>query len=330
MISGTYFDGRTPARRAVTLQVEGDSLHIHGLPEALAVALDEVVLSEPLGGTRRSIALPGGARLEVEDHPELAALPLRSSKMLTLVHALERRWPLALLSLLGVVVSIWLLITNGIPLLAQHAVQLVPPEVSETLAEQGLATLDRIVFEASELDEARAQRFRRALDELAAGTEMDGKMRLEFRRGGGLGANAFALPAGVVVLTDELVELAEHEDEVRAVLAHEMGHVVHRHMLRRLFQDSGVVLLLVVLTGDIASVTALGAALPAVLTQARYSREFEREADDYAYHYLERRGIPARRFGDMLRRLPIDDEHPGDELLNYFATHPPILERIRE
>ena len=49
--------------------------------------------------------------------------------------------------------------------------------------------------------------------------------QLEFRHGGYIDANAFALPSGIIVMTDELVELAKSDDELISVLAHEIGHV---------------------------------------------------------------------------------------------------------
>jgi Zn-dependent protease with chaperone function len=46
-------------------------------------------------------------------------------------------------------------------------------------------------------------------------------------------ANAFALPNGRVVVTDELVELLKNDsDALRAVLLHEIGHVQHHHSIR--------------------------------------------------------------------------------------------------
>ena len=86
-----------------------------------------------------------------------------------------------------------------------------------------------------------------------------------------MGANAFALPNGTIVVTDDLVKLAEHDDELVAVLAHEIGHVVSRHALRRVLQDSGVMLLVAGITGDIVSISSLAAALPTLLIEAKYS-----------------------------------------------------------
>ena len=75
-----------------------------------------------------------------------------------------------------------------------------------------------------------------------------------------LKANAFALPSGIVVLTDELEALAQHDDELSAVFAHEIGHVVHRHSMRMVIQHSASALLMLGLLGDVNSATSVVAA----------------------------------------------------------------------
>src|SRR5207253_5111075 len=94
-----------------------------------------------------------------------------------------------------------------------------------------------------------------------------------------LGANAFALPSGIIVVTDDLVRLSRSDDEVLGVLAHELGHVKHRHTMRRLLEGSATALIIAGVTGDVASTTSLAAAAPTLLLQTRHSRDNEREAD---------------------------------------------------
>ena len=58
-----------------------------------------------------------------------------------------------------------------------------------------------------------------------------------------------------------------------------------------------------------------------------YSREFELEADDYAFEMLSDAGLSPDLLGDALRRL--SEEHGGDAGLKYFSSHPPFEDRIR-
>jgi Zn-dependent protease with chaperone function len=140
-------------------------------------------------------------------------------------------------------------------------------------------------------------------NELANATGSEGAVRLVFRASPEIGANAVALPSGTVVMTDELVRLAAHEDEVVAVLAHELGHIHGRHALRSLLQHSATVVLIAVATGDLGSVSTLSATLPTFLLEMKYSRAFEFEADDYAAVALPLVGIAPARLAAILQRL---------------------------
>ncbi|HKW80192.1 MAG TPA: M48 family metalloprotease [Casimicrobiaceae bacterium] len=73
------------------------------------------------------------------------------------------------------------------------------------------------------------------------------------------------------------------------------------------------------------------AALPSVLLRARYSRQFESEADDYAFALLKRRDFSPRIFADVLRRLQNNPPGMPDRgtILRYLGTHPATEERIR-
>ncbi|MEB3735127.1 M48 family metalloprotease [Halopseudomonas pachastrellae] len=58
---------------------------------------------------------------------------------------------------------------------------------------------------------------------MAHGQYPERTLKVHFRSAPALGANAFALPGGHLVFTDAMVELAQHDDELVAVLAHEAG-----------------------------------------------------------------------------------------------------------
>ena len=62
-------------------------------------------------------------------------------------------------------------------------------------------------------------------------------------------------------------------------------------------------MLLTAIAGDAVGVTFLAVALPSMLLQSGYSREFEAEADDYAFALLKRKGVSPQAFADVLRRL---------------------------
>ena len=154
-----------------------------------------------------------------------------------------------------------------------------------------------------------------------------------YRKGGGIGPNAFALPDGTIILTDEMVNLAAHDQELSAVLAHEIGHVVYRHGMRSIVQDSLLGFAILAVTGDITGSSELFVGLPVLLTELAYSREFEREADQYVLTYMQDHGIDLIHFANLMRRVEKEagNNRQGDtkKWIYYLSTHPMTEERLK-
>ena len=328
----SYFDGRSSAARAVRVTIDDDALvWVRGAGLELRYALSDVRISPRVGGAPRSLSLPDGAKCETSDNDAVdrAAAMHRVGALPRLLHALESRLPLVVGALVATLLLGWATIEYGVPYLARHVAMAAPHEIDQKLGREALELLDDLVFEPSQLDAPVRARLTARFDQLAAAARSEGAVRLVFRASPEIGANALALPSGTVVMTDELVRLAAHEDEVIAVLAHELGHVQGRHALRSILQHSTTVVLIAVATGDLTSLGALSATLPTLLLQTKYSRAFELEADDYAAALLPRVGIPPDRLVTILQRLE-DETSGGDNvLLGYVSTHPATEERVR-
>ena len=165
----------------------------------------------------------------------------------------------------------------------------------------------------------------------------DLQIKPTLRKGGELGANAMALPDGYIIFTDELVELAQDDADLVAILGHEIGHLVHRHLLRRVIQDSLLSVLVVLISGDVSAASSVVFALPAVLMELAYSREFEMQADDFAYDFLIEHSVDPRHFSDIMRRLANAADSPDGTQASvqaapesvYLSTHPEISSRIQ-
>ena len=203
----------------------------------------------------------------------------------------------------------------------------VPPSVDSFIATDTLRVLDRTTFHPTTLTTARQAQLRGIFTGIAAGVSGgDTHFRLEFRDGGSIGANALALPSGIVVLTDELEQLAKNDDELRGVLAHEVGHLVNRHAMRMLVQASATTLLIVGVFGDVSGVSSLAAVAPTVLVTAAYSRDFEREADAFAARWMGQHQVDPRRLAALLERLA---ERQGGDQGGFLASHPGLQERLQ-
>jgi predicted Zn-dependent protease len=82
------------------------------------------------------------------------------------------------------------------------------------------------------------------------------------------------------------------------------------------------------LTGDLTSVTALAASVPTAVMQAKFSRDFEREADAFAFDYLESQGRDPGVLRELLQRLERRAGAGGGN--SWFASHPAAGERAPE
>ncbi|MEM1236286.1 MAG: M48 family metallopeptidase [Pseudomonadota bacterium] len=139
--------------------------------------------------------------------------------------------------------------------------------------------------------------------------------------------NAFALPGGIVVFMRGLIDEAENADEVAAVYAHEVGHVVARDPSRIALRTAGSTGVLGLLLGDFAG-GAVVLFLTNRLIQADYTQEAEAAADSYAHGVLNEAGVRPDAIGTFFERLR--DEHGDTEgLVQHFMSHPAMGDRIQ-
>src|SRR5262249_13790203 len=162
----------------------------------------------PLAGTRRILHLPGGAQLQTDDDAAVRALFPHSNRLETWVHGLEGRWPYALAGVVVAAVFSWWCIVYGLPMAAKLAAEHVPLQIEVKLGEQTLKSIDQTLCGKSTLGEARQQQLRRVLASMTAGLDDGYEYHLEFRSCPLMGANAFALPGGTLVVTGALGRLA--------------------------------------------------------------------------------------------------------------------------
>lgn len=335
-LQAQYFDGKTSAAQTVEVELLSDgTVLIHAGAQTFRHMLSALRISERVGNTPRRMQCADGALCVITDNEALDqwlhACGAHSSEHR--VFRLERNWSYALAALLAVVIGTFAFIRYGVPVLAERVATQLPTSVDDRLGAGTLDILDEQFFAPTELTAAQQQALQQSFARIIRDRPDSRRYRLEFRKGGKLiDANAFALPSGTVVITDELVALAENDNELLAVLAHEVGHVVHRHSLRMVLQSSASTLVMFGLFGDVSGIASLATSVPAMLTQARYSRTHETEADDYAVAWLKAQGIATHYFGDLLTRLEAR-HNKGDStdssVLGYFSSHPQSEERAQ-
>lgn len=334
-VKAVYFDGQSARAHEVVLSLSGNSLEVSGDQVSRLVALSSLRVSEPMGEAPRLIKFPDGAHCEVRDHAGLAELLAMGGHRDGLVVKMQSRWRWALAAVVVAVAAVAAGYRWGLPSVSEWIAFQLPDKTLAQMGKSTLSYLDQSVFSPSKLPGGRQQALQKAFGQLVIPDDIDAGHVIVFRDSPVIGANAMALPDGTIVLTDQLVNLAGHDEEILGVLAHELGHLKRRHSLRMLIQGSIVGAVVAWYIGDVSSVAA---GLPTLMLQMRYSRDHEREADVYAARMLRENGISPVRLADMLRRLEQAHasrtaqqkkaaEEPG--LSDYFASHPATRERIQ-
>lgn len=323
-----WLDGQRLASRPVAVAVDGATLHIHGLDTPCAIPLAQMRVSDRLARVPRFLYLPEGRCLETADNDAVDALFAAQSqaRIDVCIDWLERRSRIAAAAAVLLVASVILLGYFGLPWAAHKAALAVPDKIEREAGKAGLAALQRMLGE-SQLNLSERRRAITQTERIARARGLARQPQLEFRSMGQF-PNAFALPGGFIVVSDELLHLA-NDDELAAVLAHEIAHWQLRHGAQTVFRGSAALLIVSTVTGDLSTLTSFTASLPVLLLQRGYSREFEEEADAYAVATLKQAGIDPRHLATILTKL--QRARPGNGVdYSYLSTHPSTDDRARK
>ncbi|MBI5005486.1 MAG: M48 family metallopeptidase [Nitrosomonadales bacterium] len=336
-VAAAYYDGQTTAGKPVQLSIADGALLLRNGAQELRWPLAEVHVSERLGDTPRLLTYAGGGHCEVNDQAGLDKLLAQSGGGRDWLDVLHHSLPWAFAAVVLVVVVFFVSYKYLLPWGAEELAMRVPGSMLQKMGDSTLEALDKYMLKPSKLDEARQQALRDAYARLKTPLDPQLDYSIVFRSSP-MGANAFALPNGTIVMLDGLVELAADDNEILAVLAHERGHVERRHAMRMVLQSSAVGLLLAWYVGDVSSLLATA---PAIIMQAKYSRDMEREADVYAEQTMNANGLSPCLLGTILDKMEtahlakMKEKHPeadaakDDSAMDYLSSHPATAERMR-
>lgn len=304
MITATYYDGQTARAHPVMLLIHKRIVAISGEGVRRSVRLSKLKISERLEHAPRILRLPEGGYIHSSD-PALDRLLRKNGYREPWVVRWQIRWPLSLLALVSLIAVLISGYQWGLPWAADTLAQHLPASMEKRIGDEQLWLMDDGYLQPSRLAPEEQARLRQLFAQLRQPDGTKTAYRLEFRHSK-IGPNAFALPNGVIVMTDQLVKLASNDQAVLAVLGHELGHVQRRHSLRRLLQALGVGTVVNLLVGDVSSVLA---AAPTFLLDQKYSRDFEREADQYAIGMMRANGMPLSPMADLFEKMAAVHEH---------------------
>lgn len=154
--------------------------------------------------------------------------------------------------------------------------------------------------------------------------------------------NAFAGPGGYVYITTGLLDIIKNKDEFAGVMAHEIGHICARHIIKRFYgteTTKGLLTIFSILaavgsaatTGDTSTGQAASdlATIVAVISIQGYSRQDELQADSLAVKYTKRRGYNPLATVDLLKRMvELREKETGEKTVyTLLSSHPPVENR---
>ncbi|WP_180984190.1 M48 family metalloprotease [Castellaniella caeni] len=153
--------------------------------------------------------------------------------------------------------------------------------------------------------------------------------------------NAFALPGGFIGVNSGLVVAAQSESELAGVLAHEIGHVMQRHIARGITQQAqgtglmvatmiGALLAALAGQGNLAMGVAAFGQAATIDRQLGFSRSAEQEADRAGFQMMRQAGFDPRGMVDMFRRLMNASRLNEGTGGGYASTHPLSIQRLSD
>jgi Zn-dependent protease with chaperone function len=318
-IPAFYFDGHTSRRYSVELSIDAHVITMSGDTHRQC-AIAELRVSERVRHGQRKVTFPDGAYLEVLDNAAFGALLSETGHRDSLLVTMQQSWRATVLALCATIAVLTAGYLYGLPAASKAIAHALPEKAERAIGGETLGLLDRHLLAPSALPATRQQAISARFDALVPPRADVPAYQLIFRKSK-IGPNAFALPSGHIILTDEIVQLMDDDEALMGVLAHELGHLHERHLLQRIIQSSVIGIAATTLFGDVSAVVAN---IPTLMLDMRYSRDAEHEADAYAVAMFNANGIPLSKLAMVFEKLGDEAGEPPP----YLSSHPASTERV--
>ena len=316
-----FGSGLPPEGASVQLRLAGGQLHIEGWPEILSVNRSEVAVRRQGDGLLLEWQAPFGHCAMLLGPQAVTAIAAWLPPIVAQRDSTTRRW-------LGA--SLFLAI--GLPLLLlalffAFRAEIVDAVVARIPAEQEIKLGEQLwQMQSAQLKLIEGTAANRFLEETGArlAQARPTPYRYRFSLADDPSVNAFAMPAGFIVVHRGLIEKAASAEEVAGVLAHEIEHAEQRHALRALAQKLGFAAVWIAVTGDVGG-GIVGEWLKG-MAGMQFSREQESSADAGGYARLLAAKIDPRGMVSFFEALSKQQgDLPG--ALSLLSTHPASAER---
>ena len=341
-VEGLLFDGKKVYKSPTRLIVDDTGkAHLENRPDH-KFNFSLIMISPRTGNATRFLTLPGGKLFESTENETLDKLISFHGQNKHSTRNNEA-WTVKIGLMLAFLLLTWIGIHYGVPSLTLKVAQQIPEQMLIEHGQEAMKEMDKSHFIETKIPQKRRQALQEKFKEiLPENNKFDYK--LHFRDSETVGANAFALPSGDIILTDKLVNIAANDDELVSVILHEIAHVELRHAAQGVIRKSTLLLLVVAITGDITSLSTVLLGTQALLLESSYSRQMEWEADGYSLERMRALKINPIVFSNILSKIVkahIEDSEKQkdkkassnqttteDPSTSYWSNHPPSDDRI--
>lgn len=325
MIKARYFDGRTAIAHDAQVDIGAETLTIEAAGNRHIWRYPELRRADDGNGRIILKRKPdSGERISIEGEHEEALRTVAPALFKPHAQGVER--PRVLVGVAAVAWSIAALFLLGVPFAADPIARYMPAQYREQIGDVAWAQVDAFSQYCDDSDEAEAilngvaYRMMEAADVPQRDqiwiTIIDAPI-----------PNAFALPDNSIIVTDELIALAEHPDEVVAVVAHEIAHIERNHVMQGIVRQVGAGIFFDVMFGGAGAGQAIALA-SMNLAGLRYTRDDETEADTRGFVFLDAAGINPGPIAALFERLSeMMQERENGEFPAILSSHPANRER---
>lgn len=282
-----------------------------------------ISVADALGNIPRTVTFPNGWSFTPESNVELEAW-LTEFRRPPKVHALEGNLIAILVSIVVTLALGWWVVTDGIPKSSVLLANALPMSVNDYIGERAIESIDGHLMKPSELDDTKQARLQAIFATLITNDELRKYTpTLLFRSWSD--ANAFALADGTVIMTDQMIELTDSDEEIISILLHELGHVEHNHVMEHLVHATFMSVLVAYIIGDVSGVSEILSTVALLGLQSSFSQGAETEADEFAAFALVEKYGHTDAMVSVFEKLQTESDV---KMPAWLSSHPDMKERI--
>ncbi|WP_416305631.1 M48 family metallopeptidase [Neptunicella sp. SCSIO 80796] len=329
MLQGQLYKSGSASASSVTLHLEGNELVICAAENDSITRYVQTQLKAKsrIGNLPREVLMPDGDFLVFQSTPDVDSWLDGNGEGRVSNMESSRHW--IYLSLLLVPLSLYVIFGFVLPWMAVAMADYVPDSVKRVASRQTLNAMDRTILDASELAPEDKQRILQSFEALVSQIDTEHRQfHIYFRQSDVMGANAFALPDGSIIFTDDMIELVDKQQPILdAILLHEIGHVEHNHSMQMIAESLVATLTISYVFGDLSGAVESFMGIGSAVVQNQFSQEHEWDADNFALKQLKQLSRNPDDFAAAMQKLA-ELQPENSEAAAWFSSHPMLKARI--